>query len=176
MRLRLLLLTLLIPLAACVTIPDSYAPPIQRKPLDSIEPSAAKAFLRMGDASAANYIVGDISEGIESGSWRWTKRKPTMRFFLKKVSNQKFRADLSIADETFKETGPVTITFTVNDHELARETYAKSGRHPFEKAVPAEWLHAVGDNIVSLEIDKLWTSPADGVELGFILASAGFLE
>lgn len=176
MRQRLLLFSLLIPLAACVTIPDSYAPPIQRKPLDLIEPSAAKAFLRMGDASASNHIVGDINESIECGSWRWTKRKPTMRFQLKRVANQKFKADLSIADQTFKETGPVTITFTINDRELARETYTKAGRHPFEKAVPAEWLHAVGDNIVSLEIDKLWTAPADGVELGFILASAGFQE
>jgi hypothetical protein len=176
MRLRLGLIFLLVSLAACVTIPDSYAPPIQRKPLDGIEPSAGRAFVRMGDPSASNYIVGDINESIEGGGWRWTKRKPTLRLQLKRVTNQKFMADLSIADNTFKETGPVTITFTINDHELARETYAKPGRHPFEKAVPAEWLHVVGDNIVSMEIDKLWTSPTDGVELGFILAGAGFQE
>jgi hypothetical protein len=163
-------------MTACVNIPDSYAPPVQRKPLDIIEPTGAKAFLRMGDAITANNIVGDINETIESGAWRWTKRKPTMRFQLKRVINQKFKADLSIAEVTFKGTGPVTITFVINDHELARVTYDKPGRHPFEKDVPAEWLHAVGDNIVSMEIDKLWTSPTDHVELGYILASAGFLE
>ena len=176
MRLRLILIFLLIPLIACVTIPDSYAPPIQRKALDGIEPSSGKAFVRMGEAAASNYIVGDINESIEGGGWRWTKRKPTLRLQLKRVTNQKFMADLTIAGNTFKETGPVSVTFTINDHELARESYTKAGRHPFEKAVPAEWLHVVGDNIVTMEIDKLWTSPTDGVELGFILASAGFLE
>ena len=176
MRLHLIALSLFIPLTACVTIPDSYAPPMQRKPLDIIEPSSAKFYLRMGDAITANNIVGDVNEAIESGSWRWTKRKPTLRFQLKRVANQKFKADLSIADQTIKSTGPVTITFVINDHELARVTYDKPGHQPFEKAVPAEWLHAVGDNIVSMEIDKLWTSPADGVELGYILAGAGFLE
>jgi len=167
---------LLVSLSGCVTIPDSYAPPIQRKPLDIIEPSGAKFFLRMGEAITSNNIVGDISESIESGSWRWTKRKPTMRFQLKHTDKQKFKADLSIAGLTFKETGPVTITFVVNEHELAKVTYDKAGHQPFEKDVPAEWLHAVGDNIVSMEIDKMWTSPSDGAQLGYILASAGFLE
>ncbi len=176
MRLRFLTLALFASLAACVKIPDSYAPPMQRKPMDVIEPSLLKFFIRMSDATASNNIVGDINESIECSSWRWTKRKPTMRFQLKHVNNQKFMADLSIADQTFKDTGPVTITFVVNDHELDRVTYIKPGHQPFEKAVPAEWLHAVGDNIVSMEIDKMWTAPADHVELGYILASAGFLE
>ena len=70
MRLRIILIFLLIPLVACVTIPDSYAPPIQRKALDGIEPSAGKAFVRMGEAAASNYIVGDINESIEGGGWR----------------------------------------------------------------------------------------------------------
>ncbi len=176
MRLRFLLISLLISLAACVTIPDSYAPPIQRKPLDGVEATAGRAFVRMSEASASNYIVGDINEAIEGGGWRWTKRKPTLRLQLKRASNQKFMADLSIADSTFKDTGPVRITFTINGHELAVESYTKPGRHPFEKAAPAEWLHAVGDNIISMEIDKVWTAPADGAQLGFILASAGFQE
>ena len=176
MRQRFLILALLAALAGCVKIPDSYAPPMQRKPMDTIEPSTSKFFLRMSDATASNNIIGDINESIECSSWRWTKRKPTMRFQLKRVKDQVFKADLSIADQTIKDTGPVTITFVVNDHELARVTYTKAGHQPFEKAVPAEWLHAVGDNIVSMEIDKMWTAPADGVELGYILASAGFLE
>lgn len=176
MRARLILVSLLILLSACVTIPDSYAPPIQRKPIDGIEPAAGKAFVRMGETSAASYIVGDVNEAIEGGGWRWTKRKPTLRLQLKRITNQKFEADLTIAANTFRETGPVSITFTINDHELARESYTEAGRHTFKKAVPAEWLHMAGDNIVTMEIDKLWTSPLDGVELGFILASAGFVE
>jgi hypothetical protein len=30
--------------------------------------------------------------------------------------------------------------------------------------------------LVSLEIDKLWKSPEDGVERGFILTRLGFVE
>ena len=50
------------------------------------------------------------------------------------------------------------------------------GDKHFQKPVPAEWLRAGEENIVSLEIDRTWT-PSQGAEpLGFILVRAGFVQ
>ncbi len=127
----------------------------------------------MNDPSAKAYIVSDIAPGVESGAWRWTSQKPTLKFHLKDTQSLKLVMDLSIAEATLTQTGPVTISFLVNDRLLDRVTYSENGRRRFEKAVPAEWLRP-GDNLVSAEIDKVYVSRRDGARLGFILASAGF--
>lgn len=132
-----------------------------------------RAYINMNDPSARAYIVGDISPGVENGAWRWTNQKPTLKFHLKDTQNLKLVMDLSIAEVTLAKTGPVTITFLVNDRPLDKVTYSESGRRRFEKAVPADWLQP-GDNLVSAEIDKVFVTQPDGKRLGFILTSAGF--
>jgi hypothetical protein len=163
-------------LAGCANIPDSYAPPIQRKPLTGAEPSPIGTFVNLGEAAADAYIVRDVTGYVESSSWRWTRKRPELRFFLDSTEHLKFKADLSIADVTLKETGPVTISIFINGHRLDSLKYASAGRQEFEKPVPAAFLLPKSVNFVALEIDKVWVSKTDGAVLGFILTSAGFTE
>jgi hypothetical protein len=162
-------------LAGCANIPDSYAPPIQRKPLTGAEPSPIGTFVNLGEPSADAYIVRDVT-GYADSSWRWTRKRPELRFFLDSVEHLKFKADFSIADVTLKDTGPVTISVFINGHLLESLKYASSGRKEFEKPVPATFLLPKSVNFVALEIDKVWVSKTDGAVLGFILTSAGFSE
>jgi hypothetical protein len=163
-------------LAGCSDIPDSYAPPVQRKPLTGAEPNPIGTFANLGEPSADAYIVSDITGYVESSSWRWTRKRPELRFFLDSIQNLKFEADFSIADVTLKETGPVTISIFINGHRLDSVKYAVAGRKHYRKPVPEAFLLPKAVNFAALEIDKVWVSKTDGAVLGFILTSAGFTE
>ena len=87
---------------------------MQRKPLGGTEPNPIGHFVNMGDLNATAYIVKDVADGAEAGSWRWARKRPELRFFLETIENLRFTADLSIADTLLKETGPVTISIFIN--------------------------------------------------------------
>ena len=173
---RLSILFPLFLLSGCVNIPDSYAPPVQRKPLGGTEPNPIGHFVNMGDLNATAYIVKDVADGAEAGSWRWARKRPELRFFLETIENLRFTADLSIADTLLKETGPVTISIFINGNLLDTVKYAEAGEKHFEKPVPAKFLRAKSMNFVAMEIDKVWVSKTDGAVLGFILTRAGFTQ
>jgi hypothetical protein len=163
-------------LTGCANAPDSYAPPIQRKPIGSGEPSAVANFVNMGDLNAGAYIVRDIADSAEAGTWRWTGKRPELRFHLDSIEQVRFKADFAVAEATMKSTGPVTITVFVNGNLLERIPCAEHGEKSIDKPVPREFLRANAVNIVAMEIDKVYIAGADGVALGFILTRAGFTQ
>jgi len=159
-------------MCACVGIQDTYAPPEQRKPLNVEDPSPLKPYIKMNEGGARDHFVRDIGKELQGGTWRWTQLRPTMMFVLPSTKGQKFSAEFAIAEITFKDTGPVTMTISVNGHELDKTTYSQFGAQHFEKPVPEAWLRAKAENLVVMEIDKLWVAPADKVTFGFILTAA----
>ena len=172
-------LTVVLPilfLSGCVDIPDTYAPPMQRRPLDTIEALPVGYFVKMSDPHAAAYIVSDINDTVEGGQWRWTRKRPTLRFGLTSTKGLILTADLAIAQATLSVTGPVTISYIVNGHLLDKVRYDIAGSTQFEKAVPSAWLKEGAENLVTLEVDKAYIAEADGAELGFILNRIGFVQ
>src|SRR5260370_25471785 len=96
----------------------------------------------MADANADAYIVGEGNDGLEAGSSRWTRKRPSLRFFLDTVDHLRFQADFSIAESTFRDTGPVTVSILINGNLLdVVQCPAATGRH-LEKEVPPKFLHA----------------------------------
>jgi hypothetical protein len=160
-------------LAGCANIPDSYAPPMQRKPLTGSEPSAVGAFVNMGDPNAGAYIVRDITDSVE-GNWRWVRKRPELRFFLESVDNLTFKADFTVPGVILKDIGPVNISIFVNGKLLDTVHCADDQEKHFVKPVPASMLRANALNFVALETDKVYVAKADGAILGFILLRAGF--
>ena len=163
-------------LAGCANIPDSYAPPIQRKPLTGTEPSEVGHFVNLGDPAADAYIVRGVSSSAEAGSWRWTRKRAELRFFLDSTAHFNFKSNFSIADSTFQETGPVTISVYINDNLLDTIRCDAPGEKHIEKPVPEKFLRPKAVNLVAMEIDKVWVSKTDGAVLGFILTRAGFTQ
>jgi hypothetical protein len=161
-------------LAGCANFPDSYPPPVQRNPLPNSEPSPVGRFVNMADPDAAAYIVADIADPAPSNPWRWTRKRPELQFFLESTTNLSFKADFSIAESTFHDTGPVVISVFINGHLLGTMKGDSDGQKHFEKPVPAALLRPHALNLAALEIDKVWVSKLDGAVLGFILTSAGF--
>ncbi|MBI3473821.1 MAG: hypothetical protein HY013_20895 [Candidatus Solibacter usitatus] len=166
---------LLLILTGCANIPDSYAPPVQRKPLSPAEPRPFGHFVNMNDPNAEAYFIKDIAT-VAEGPWRWTGKRPELKFFLETVESLKFSLDYTIAEATFKSTGPVTISVFLNGKLLEKLRHATHGEQHFEKPAPPPLLRRNEVNQVALEVDKVWVSPTDGAQLGFILTRAGFVQ
>ena len=170
---RSLLLLPVIVLTGCISQPQTYAPPIQREPvLNGQAPKPPKDILRMSERETDAYIVQDIPRE-SADAWRWTGKRPTVRLFVADPGGRKLVVDYSIAETTLKDTGPVTLSFFVNDQLLATVTEDRQGVKHFEKPVPPEMLKPSADNTFAIEIDKVWIAKEDGAKLGFILASVG---
>ena len=163
-------------LAGCARAPDSYPPPIQRKPLPDLKESASGMLANMSDPNADAHFVRDISPALEGGRWRWTNQRPELKFFLESTKGLKLVWDFSVAEVTFKETGPVTVSFFVNGKPVGRLPCPKPGDYRFEQPVREDLLRANEDNTIAAQADKLWVSQSDGVKLGFTMTRAGFLR
>jgi hypothetical protein len=159
-------------LCGCGNLPEPYAPPAQR-PFFKAPPEAAR-ILNMADADAESHFVQDIAMSLESNTWRWTGKRPTIRLYPGSNQRLTYSIDFAIAGATFEQTGPVTLSFFVNDHLLDRARYTKPSRQHFEKSVPAEWVEPNENVILAAEINKLWVPPQrDAQPLGFILVALG---
>ena len=160
---------------ACSRTPDIYQPPIQRKPLTGPDAHIGQ-FVNMSDPAADAFIVRDISRTTEAGSWRWAYRHPQLRFYLKGTEKLHFVMDARLAENTFHDTGPVTLAIQINGHDLDKIVFDMPGDRHFDKEVPVSLLQPHSENFVSLETDKQWVSKEDGAVLSFVLTRAGFIK
>jgi hypothetical protein len=161
-------------LCACENTPDPYAPPAQRHPIEAFRPYRVSRIVNMDDGDAESHFVSDIL--FLAGNWRWTNQRPAVRVNLRNTENIRYVIDFAVADVTFKETGPVTVSFFVNDHLLDKAYYDQPGNKHFEKPVPAEWLEAGKDAIVAAHVDKVQIAAGDGAKLGLILTRIGLTQ
>jgi len=162
-------------LSACQNLPDAYGPPEQRRLIPDDRPYRIHRVMNMSDADAPSRFVRDISLGLAE-SWRWTGQRPAIHVFMRANDGVRYLIDFALPEVTFKDTGPVTISFLVNDHLVDQVRYTEAGSQHFEKPVPAEWVPAGRESTVAAEIDKVWVDPRDGAKLGFILIRMGLTQ
>lgn len=172
---KLLVIAALLP-AGCVKQPDIYAPPEQRRPLVIDENVKLSNYVAMNASNAPDYFVQDVLPELHDGLWRWTLKRPTLQFRLPTKMGLRFHATLSVPQVTFEQTGPVEIAIYIGQHHLDTLKIGNAGETEFEKDVPEEWLATDVPVIVRFEIDKTWLTPGDGIERGFILRGAGFVQ
>jgi hypothetical protein len=160
--------------AGCSRLPDSFAPPPQRPPLDIPPGLPVGYFVYMADPESDRYVVQGFAARSEA-PWRWAYDHPVLRFLGPDMTRVRFFMDFSIPERTFRETGPVTLTLSLNGEVFDRLRCAQPGQQHYSHPAPAG-LRRNAMNIVSIDPDKLWVSKEDGTKLGFILARAGFSE
>ncbi len=163
-------------LSGCARLPESYPPPPQQPALFAPGPGGLAHFVAMNDPGASAYIVRDVSLSGEPGGWRWAWRHPELRFYLPTTRDLKFQLDFVVSSAVLRHTGPMSLAFDINGKRLGETRVDGDGEHRFEKPVPAEMLVAGGTNLVSIEPDKVWFSPADNQPLSVVLLRAGFVE
>jgi hypothetical protein len=171
----LLLLPGIISLAACSHETPPPAPATQSAAGIKVRSNPTKATITMSDPAVNDYIVKDISDTLEANTWRWTYDRPELRFQLKDSKPQKVEVHFSVADATFKTTGPVTANFFVNNQPVGTMKITKPGAYVFSKPVPAGMLKTDELTTVAVEARPFWTSQNDGRHLTLILTEAGFV-
>ena len=159
----------------CVSIPNTYAPPVQRKPLTGPDPGSLKAYVRMNESGAEAHLLKDVNTYVEGAGYRWTKQNPTLEFQPAHAVGEKLRLDFGLHSEVLQKTGPITLTISINGKVFDRATFDREGEHHYEKPVPPEYLTPGASAIVAISLDKVLDTP-DGNKLGLILTGAGFTE
>jgi hypothetical protein len=162
--------------AGCARQPQWYALPAQRNPAETAAYGHLGRYIAMDNPNADAHLVRDISHLLEAGAWRWAGEHPQMKFYLQRADNLKFSMDFSFTENTFRDTGPVTLTFLINGHLFDKVRYAQAGEQHFEKPVPNSLLLVGQDNLVAIEPDKIWTSKDDNLKFSFVLVRAGFVD
>ena len=161
--------------AACRNTPQPFAPPVQRPLFADFRPYRIRAVIDMADEDAKSHFVEGITS-VAAPTWRWTAKRPTVRVRTRSAEHLRYTIDFEIAESAFAVTGPLTITFLVNNRVLDRVRYDRPGGQHFEKLLPEGWVTANQDVTVGAEIDKLWVSPVDGAMLGIVLLRMGLLQ
>jgi len=126
----------------------------------------------LGESDAPSHFVKDIEDG--SGAWRWTGQHPTLKTLVFNKEHLNLSADFTLWDAALKQTGPLQISFFVNDHLLGQARYAEAGYQHFEKPVPEDLIILDAENSVAMSVDKMYTAPEDGKKFGIILTRIGF--
>ena len=168
------LLGTLLALAACKNMPEAYAPPEQLAPITMARSYRIAHLINMDDGDADSHFVQDI-RGL-SGNWRWTGKRPTLRVPVRSADNLHLVADLAVADATFKTTGPVKIVFYINDRVAAAQSFSEPGSRHLDYLLPNGTVQPNSTAVIAAEIDKVWISPTDATELGFILTRIGLTQ
>jgi hypothetical protein len=153
-------------------LPESFPPPAQRASLESA--GGLSHFFAMSDPDAPAYLVKGFRQKND-GAWRWALEQPVMRFYLPALTQAKFTMAFVLPEQTFRLTGPVTLTFSINGRVLDRARYEKAGEQQYTHEVPAELLKPKAVNIVAVEPDRV-AEPNPGEKLSFLLIRAGFTE
>ena len=161
--------------SACGNAPRSLAPPVQRQPLEEFRPYRVSAIIDMSDEDAKRHFVRDITS-YASPTWRWTGQHPALRVRMRSAENLRYTVDFSVPEEMLRDTGPLTVSFLVNDRVLDRVRYNHDGAQHFEKPVPDGWVIAGQDVTVGADVDKTWTPSAGGPKYGIILTRIGLTQ
>ena len=88
-------------LTGCVSQPDLYAPPAQRKPLDRELLSRLQPMLEMDDPNADAHIINDIFQRTPDVPWRWTRKRPEIEVPLKSVPVHRRRRPEQLLETRF---------------------------------------------------------------------------
>ena len=128
----------------------------------------------MDDPVSDEYIVKDISPGRDFRRWAFVA--PGLRFMVKDIRHLKFTAEFAIPEVTYKVTGPVTVSCSIDGRILETMRCDHPGDYHIDRLVPEGWLQPGATVHVSFNAAPRWISPEDGAQLSFLLRSAGFTQ
>ncbi len=172
-RLVLSAAVLLLALAGCGSDgPWFPVPPQHQRLAEGSLPPAIEVDMASPDAS--DHIVSGIYPPAPGIGWRWTEANPAVWVMLERVDHLRFTADFAIWDDGFKQTGPVTLKFSVNGRVVGMERYTTPGVKHFEAAVPEGWVSPLKRSTAGIAVDKVYEAPTDHKRFGIILVRIGF--
>ena len=149
-----------------------YRPPSQKAMPPGQDPPRIRDVIRMADPDADAFIAQDVLQGA-GGSFRWTGQRPRFKVWLNEPGGREFLMRFALISGNFQETGPVTVSITVNGRLLAAPVFAAAREYEYRHPVAETWLAAPAPIVLGLDIAPVYVAKADGVKLGVYLECIG---
>ncbi len=149
---------------------QSTSPPA----VETAQPGPLLSVVTVSDpAGSAQLVKGFYA--LEGNAWRWTARKFSVALKPPPGADQngaRLSMKLTVPEGGFKQTGPITVSASVNGLALTPEAYSQPGDYTYTRDVPAAALK--GDAVaVDFSADKGFTPPGDARDLALIAVSIG---
>ena len=157
---------------SCARVPDFYSPPPQYPGARRYEPP----LLLPGRLHQTTGILQDVVDDSEATGKSWTNQHPTFSFLLRRTEDLDFYMRFIVHDDTFRDTGPVTLTVNVNGETIDRPRFDTPGEREYSHPVPPRLLQKRNPVIVRIDVDPVWIAPGDKTKLGILLMAIGFGE
>jgi hypothetical protein len=154
--------------------PPSYPPPTQKgadtRPVSLVLPIHESP---MDEQWAV--IAGGILPADKASQWAWTTGRPHLRFLIDESERWVFYLRFAAAGAVLRAVGPQTIQIAINGTSV--KTVAAAEPREYELRVPVDpaLLKPGSMNDVELRVAPVYIA-GDGVTLGILLHSVGFLE
>src|SRR6266542_766146 len=171
------ILLALLTIAAGWYTPRRHAPSYPPPPQKTANFPPVSLILSVHDSPIAEpwASVADVLDPAKGSPWTWTGAHPRFRFLLDESRRWMFHARLFTAGKVLRAVGPQTIRIRINGIP-ARAIQASEARE-YELRFPADPLLIKLGMLNDVEMD---IAPAyvaeDGVKLGVLLHSIGFIE
>jgi len=112
------------------------------------------SFRQHGRTNSDTYIIRDVTDSVEGGTWRWTRKRPELRFFLESTEQLNFKGTSPFRSH---DQGHRTRRGQrSHQRSFARHHHAaEPGVKQIDKPVPPSFLRAKTFNVVVMEIDRL---------------------
>src|SRR5262249_54219902 len=147
--------------------PESYSPPVQFSMPPGPEPAVPapdpnRPLIAMADVDWKSHVLGGVLESPDGDEWRWCRPSARFRLTPDNVRGLPFYMRVILVDDSFRQSGAVTVAISINGHELARPRFANGGQHEYTHPVPEDWLAAGTPAAITLDVSPpLVTSGGD---------------
>ncbi len=150
--------------------------PPQVTPVEAADPHSRACLFPMSDPALASHIVRDIPSDPALGRIRWTGPQPTLHCTLPDDGPWLAVFDFDVHGVTFRQTGPITLTFSVDGREIGKMRCDAPGPRRFRAPLPPELSRAGAELTLQATIDKPFIAEGDGAKLGVLISAAGFIH
>ena len=149
-------------------------PNVRVRPEEEAAPPLAST-VRVSDPSAAKQLVSGFY-GLESNSYRWTKREFSVVLRTPPgaaAKGGKLKFQFTVPDIVIRKVGNIALSATANGSPLPPESYTIAGEATYERVLPLALLGAETMR-VDFSLDKaIPPSGDDKRELGVVAAAVG---
>ena len=120
-------------------------------------------------------VAGGILPAEKGSQWAWTNAQPHLRFRIEETDHWMFQTKFATVGQVIRTVGQQTIEIAINGDVVKTITAAEAREFEISFPVDPAVLKPGSMNDVELRIKPVFTA-GDGVPLGVLLHSAGFVE
>ena len=120
-------------------------------------------------------IDGGILPAEQGAQWAWTTARPRLRFRIEESDRWLFCLHFAAAGQVLRAVGPQTIKIAINGVAFGVVNATEAREYDVRLPIDSRTLRPGEMNDVELNIVPVYIA-ADGVPLGVLLHSVGFLE